>query len=156
MLKKVTKAKNIRKEFKSLLQSENFSSQNEIVDHLTAMGYENINQSKVSRLLTKHGAIRRRNASGVFIYSMPAELNVPGMKSKVNSLIEQIDFNDLMIVISTSPGAAPLVARMLDSFGKTEGIMGTIAGDDTIFITPCKGISTQVLFNNINRILDVE
>ncbi|WP_425600208.1 hypothetical protein [Scandinavium goeteborgense] len=34
--------------------------------------------------------------------------------------------------------------------------MGTIAGDDTIFITPCKGITTQVLFNNINRILDVE
>lgn len=148
--------KNIRKEFKELLQNESFNSQNEIVDHLTALGYENINQSKVSRLLTKYGAIRRRNANGDFIYSMPTELNVPGMNSKVNSLVECIDFNAIMIVIRTSPGAAQLVARMLDSFGKTEGIMGTIAGDDTIFITPCLGVSVQTLFNNINHLLDIE
>ncbi|HHQ6628026.1 TPA: transcriptional regulator ArgR [Serratia fonticola] len=156
MLKKVTKTKNIRKEFKDLLQSENFSCQNDIVEHLTALGYENINQSKVSRLLTKYGAIRRRNANGDFIYSMPTELNVPCMKSKVNSLVEHCDFNAIMIVLRTSPGAAQLVARMLDSFGKAEGIMGTIAGDDTIFITPIQGVTTQTLFANINRLLDIE
>ena len=39
----------------------------------------------------------------------------------------------MLIVIKTSPGAAQLIARLLDSIGKSEGILGTIAGDDTIF-----------------------
>jgi len=29
-----------------------------------------------------------------------------------------------------------LIARLLDSLGKKEGVLGTIAGDDTIFIAP--------------------
>ena len=39
----------------------------------------------------------------------------------------------MLIVIKTTPGAAQLIARLLDSIGKSEGILGTIAGDDTIF-----------------------
>jgi arginine repressor len=33
---------------------------------------------------------------------------------------------------------------MLDSLGKTEGILGTIAGDDTIFTTPASGFSVKI------------
>jgi transcriptional regulator of arginine metabolism len=41
-----------------------------------------------------------------------------------------------MIIIRTSPGAAQLIARLLDSLSQTDGVLGTIAGDDTIFIAP--------------------
>lgn len=155
MINKIVKS-NLRNNFKELLQSENFTSQNEIVDYLLAQGYEHINQSKVSRLLAKFGAIRRRNARGELVYSIPSELNVPDTTSKINNLIHQMDYNDVMIVINTSSGAAPLVARILDSFGRAEGIMGTIAGDDTIFIMPCRGMTTRDLFFKINNLMDVE
>lgn len=39
-------------------------------------------------------------------------------------------------MIRTTPGAAQLIARLLDSFRAREGILGTIAGDDTIFVAP--------------------
>jgi len=42
----------------------------------------------------------------------------------------------MMIIIRTSPGAAQLIARLLDSLSKSDGVLGTIAGDDTIFIAP--------------------
>ena len=45
--------------------------------------------------------------------------------------------NGAMIVINTTPGSASLVARHLDSRGG-ENILGTIAGDDTIFVAPKK------------------
>lgn len=48
--------------FKALLKEEKFSSQGEIVLALQDQGFENINQSKVSRMLTKFGAVRTRNA----------------------------------------------------------------------------------------------
>lgn len=50
------------KAFKAILKEEKFSSQGEIVDALKAQGFDNINQSKVSRMLTKFGAVRTRNA----------------------------------------------------------------------------------------------
>ena len=52
------KQEELVKAFKALLKEEKFSSQGEIVQALQEEGFENINQSKVSRMLTKFGAVR--------------------------------------------------------------------------------------------------
>ncbi|MGL5727542.1 MAG: transcriptional regulator ArgR, partial [Plesiomonas sp.] len=54
--------------FKALLKEEKFSSQGEIVQALLDQGFRNINQSKVSRMLTKFGAVRTRNAKMEMVY----------------------------------------------------------------------------------------
>ncbi|ADN77573.1 transcriptional regulator, ArgR family [Ferrimonas balearica DSM 9799] len=122
--------------FKSLLKEERFGSQGEIVAALQAAGFNNINQSKVSRMLSKFGAVRTRNAKQEMVYCLPAELGVPTANAQLRNLVLDVDNNGAMIVVRTSPGAAQLIARLLDSMGKAEGILGTIAGDDTIFIAP--------------------
>ncbi len=122
--------------FKELLKQEQFGSQGEIVDALKAQGFDNISQSKVSRMLTKYGAVRTRNARQEMVYCLPAELGVPTAKSPLKQLVLDIEHNSVMIIIRTSPGAAQLIARLLDSLSKTDGVLGTIAGDDTIFIAP--------------------
>ena len=122
--------------FRNLLKQERFGSQGEIVDALKELGFSNVNQSKVSRMLTKFGAVRTRNAKQEMVYCLPAEIGVPNTTSPLKNLVLDIDHNQYLIVIKTSPGAAQLIARLLDSVGKAEGILGTIAGDDTIFITP--------------------
>ena len=132
--------------FKALLKEEKFSSQGEIVQALSDLGFRNINQSKVSRMLTKFGAVRTRNAKMEMVYCLPVELGVPTTSSPLKNLVLDIDYNSALIVIHTSPGAAQLIARMLDSLGKAEGILGTIAGDDTIFITPTRDTTIEDLF----------
>ncbi|MDX1391521.1 MAG: transcriptional regulator ArgR [Rheinheimera sp.] len=122
--------------FKALLKTESFGSQGEIVDALKNDGFDNISQSKVSRMLSKYGAVRTRNARQDMVYTLPPELGVPTTKSPLRQLVLDIEHNDVMIIIRTSPGAAQLIARLLDSVGKAEGVLGTIAGDDTIFIAP--------------------
>ena len=57
------------------------------------------------------------------------------------------------VVTHTVPGAAPLIARLLDSCGKPEGILGTIAGDDTIFIVPVAGFNVGELQQTVTNIL---
>ena len=52
------KQEELVKAFKALLKEEKFSSQGEIVAALQEQGFDNINQSKVSRMLTKFGAVR--------------------------------------------------------------------------------------------------
>ncbi len=122
--------------FKALLKEESYGSQSDIVTALKSQGFNNISQSKVSRMLSKFGAVRTRNARQEMVYCLPAELGMPTAKSPLRQLVIDIMHNEVMIIIRTSPGAAQLIARLLDSLGKSDGVLGTIAGDDTIFIAP--------------------
>lgn len=138
--------------FKALLKKERLSSQGEIVEALQEAGFHNINQSKVSRMLSKSGAVRTRNAKKEMVYCLPSELGIPTTTSPLKNLVLDIDRNDSMVVIRTSPGAAQLIARLLDSIGKAEGILGTIAGDDTIFITPTNSKKINNTLNVIKQL----
>lgn len=148
------KLDSLNEAFKSLLREEKFGSQSEIVTALQKMGFEHINQSKVSRMLSKFGAVRTRNTKMEMVYHLPAELGIPTTSSPLRNLVIDIDHNESLIVVRTSPGAAQLIARLLDSMGKAEGILGTIAGDDTIFITPTRDTSISTLIATITELFD--
>lgn len=131
-----TKQEEEIKAFKEILKAESYGSQGEIVEVLKEMGFANISQSKVSRMLSKFGAVRARNAKGDMVYCLPPELGMPTAKSPLKQLVLDVEHNGVMIIIRTTPGAAQLIARLLDSLGRSDGVLGTIAGDDTIFIAP--------------------
>jgi transcriptional regulator of arginine metabolism len=153
-MKNMDKQDNLVRAFKALLKEERFGSQSDIVEALRVEGFENINQSKVSRMLTKFGAVRTRNAKMEMVYCLPAELGMPTVSSSLRELVLDIDFNGALVVIHTGPAAAQLIARLLDSLGKSEGILGVVAGDDTVFITPTRGISTESLYSSICELFE--
>ena len=144
----------LTKAFKELLNQERFASQSEIVEALKNQGFQTINQSKVSRMLSKFGAVRTRNTKMEMVYCLPSELSVPATSSPLKNLVLDIDHNDFVIVIKTSPGAAQLIARLLDSIGKPEGILGSIAGDDTIFVTPTQNTTIKALLAKIQALFE--
>ncbi|HHF4123428.1 TPA: transcriptional regulator ArgR [Haemophilus influenzae] len=145
---------NLTRTFKELLNQERFGSQSEIVDALKKQGFTGINQSKISRMLSKFGAVRTRNTKMEMVYCLPNELSVPNTSSPLKNLVLDVDHNAMLIVIKTTPGAAQLIARLLDSIGKSEGILGTIAGDDTIFVTPTNDKPIDELLQNIQRLFE--
>lgn len=153
-MEKHEKYDSLTEAFKALLKEEKFSSQSEIVAALQEMGFEHVNQSKISRMLSKFGAVRTRNPKMEMVYQLPAELSVPTSSSPLKNLVIDIDHNAMLIVVKTSPGAAQLIARLLDSMGKAEGILGTIAGDDTIFITPTLHTSIETVLESINDLFE--
>ncbi len=142
----------LEQDFRQLLTAETYSSQAEIVAVLQKKGYVGINQSKVSRMLSKFGAIRIRNAQRKIVYSLATELTTPSTEIPVKHLVIDIDYNHAIIVVRTSPGAAQLIARVLDRNGKETGILGTIAGDDTVFVTPTGDTAIDDLVESINHL----
>ena len=148
------KQEELIKSFKALLKEERFGSQGDIVEALKGLGFDNVSQSKVSRLLTKFGAVRTRNAKLEMVYCLPAELGMPTAKSPLRQLVLDSEHNESMVIIRTSPGAAQLIARLLDSVGKAEGVLGTIAGDDTIFIAPLKVSDIEHTIKNIRQLFE--
>ncbi len=154
MMKTSNQQDELTRIFKLLLKEERFGSQGEIVSALQSAGFENINQSKVSRMLSKFGAVRTRNAKQEMVYCLPAEFGVPTANAQLRNLVLDVDHNGSMIVVRSSPGAAQLIARLLDSMGKSEGILGTIAGDDTIFIAPTDTKQLDTMISMIKELFN--
>ena len=122
---------------RKILESGKSSTQEELRDMLEAKGHD-VNQSTISRDLRKIGAIKGTDNKSRTVYrlsEMSSESNFVGQS--IGDLILNITHNDSMIVIQTSPGSASLVARHLD-INRPADILGTIAGDDTIFVAPSR------------------
>lgn len=140
--------------FHGLLKEEAYASQAEIVNALQAQGFHSMNQSKVSRMLSRLGAVRARNSKEEMVYCLPPELTMPSARSSLKQLVLEVEHNEVMIIVRTTPGAAQLIARLLDSVSKKEGVLGTIAGDDTIFIAPVLVSQIQETLKNVCELFE--
>ncbi len=122
----------------SLIESGAVHSQSDLVVLLKKSGYP-VTQATASRDLEEIGAVRARTKSGESVYQIPggtdeALARVSPMPSK---LILSVDYSANLAVIHTPPGAAQFVASSLDHANLT-GVIGTIAGDDTIILVSKK------------------
>ena len=63
-----------------------------------------------------------------------------------------IDFSGNMAVIKTKPAYASSIAAIIDSAGPFE-IIGTIAGDDTIFLVLREGIERSDVFLFLEKVM---
>ncbi|NQY37367.1 MAG: transcriptional regulator ArgR [Alteromonadaceae bacterium] len=142
--------------FKSLLKEQCYGSQGQLADALSKQGFVNMSQAKISRLLSKIGAVKTRNTSNQMIYILPDELSVPKSKQAIESVVLSVKHNNMQIVLKTGIGGAPLISRMLDSMGESLGVLGTLAGDDTIFIAPADMTKMDEICQSIRDLLGVK
>ncbi len=121
---------------RKLLIAGKLSTQEELVEELSDQKFK-VTQSTISRDLRKLGAVKAQDPAGRTVYRLPDDLSSPAMISgnSFAGLLVDVQHNGSLIVINTTPGSASLVARQLDQT-RPEGILGTIAGDDTIFVAP--------------------
>lgn len=117
-----------------LLNQGNVSTQKDICDVLNSEGLE-VNQSTISRVLRQIGAVKTKNARNEVVYCLPKESAPPSTHSPLSNLVIDIQKNEHMIVIHTSPGSAALIGRILDHNIEKLNVMGILSGDDTIFVT---------------------
>lgn len=133
---------------KQLIREGEASTQEELCNALKRKKFD-VTQSTVSRDLRRIGAIKANNAEGEVIYLLPEQhlAQMPRTSHDVSKLVVEIQSNDCMIVIHTAPGSASLIAAEIDHMRVTLGILGTISGDDTIFVAPvnCKQIPKVAL-----------
>jgi len=142
--------------FKKLLKEQCYGSQGQLADALAEQGFDNMSQAKISRLLSKLGAVKMRNTNSQIVYILPDELTVPKSKQPIESVILGVKHNGMQIILKTGIGGAPLISRMLDSLGEPVGILGTLAGDDTIFIAPTDIDRIDEITQSIRELLGIK
>jgi transcriptional regulator of arginine metabolism len=119
-----------------LAESEIFS-QDELVQVLSGLGHS-VTQSSVSRDMSDLGV---QKVKGRYMLPMKTFASEAGILSAVSA-------GPNLIVFRTEVGAAQLVASRLDQLGLEE-IIGTVAGDDTIFVATGDGRSQQAILSAI-------
>jgi transcriptional regulator of arginine metabolism len=117
-----------------LVRSGTLSSQEELAERLSGLGFV-VTQATISRDLDQIGAVKVRRSGGLS-YALPDQVQgAPGprLATLLRDFVRSIDTATNMIVVKTPPGSAHLIGVALDQSDYTE-IVGTICGDDTIFI----------------------
>ncbi len=132
-----------------LLMQGSESTQDELREKLEKQSFP-VTQSTISRDLRKLGAVKAVDTDGRTVYRMPDDVIAPLPVSSTSLLdmVSEIDTNGAIIVIHTSPGSASLIARHLDQV-RPAGILGTIAGDDTIFVAPSAKTTAKATIKEI-------
>lgn len=130
--------KNKRQELILKLVSENtVSTQEELQKLLTENGCS-VTQATVSRDINELALIKVCTSTGLYKYSVPnlnrfsAEDN-SSFFSILNDGVVSVDYAMNTVVVKCHTGMAQAVCAKLDKTG-IENVVGTLAGDDTIFI----------------------
>jgi transcriptional regulator of arginine metabolism len=133
-----------------LVENGVIHSQSDLVKALSKKGVK-VTQATASRDLEELGAVRGKDASGVFRYQFIANTEVASTSLK--NLVLEIDASGNLAVIKTPPGAAQLLAGQLDRAIKNGAIsgIGSIAGDDTIMVISKSANGGPALAKAIDR-----
>ncbi|MBQ1706218.1 MAG: arginine repressor [Clostridia bacterium] len=119
----------------TLIANEPIATQDELITKLREHGYE-VTQATISRDIKELKLIKQIGLDGKSIYSAGAR-EPDGYPNVAESIlpgaITSTDFALNTCVIKTHAGMANAVGAALDSMN-WDGILGTIAGDDTVFV----------------------
>ncbi len=118
-----------------ILREERIATQERLMEALRREGFRTT-QATLSRDLARLSARRVSGPEGSFYEvddAPPADA-----PSAVSGLVSGVATNGSLVVVRTLPGSASAVARAID-LAKLPGVLGTIAGDDTVFVAPARG-----------------
>jgi transcriptional regulator of arginine metabolism len=125
-----------------LLRNEPVTNQGQLVELLEHEGVV-ATQATVSRDLDELGAVKVKVAGGDAVYAIPenpADRVVPEdlLKRVLSNWVVDIQSSANIVVIRTPPGSAHVVASAIDRAGMPD-VLGSVAGDDTMFVVTYEG-----------------
>ena len=161
VLHKYTKMKvkkNRLETLRMLISSRELGSQEEVLAALQEEGFE-LTQATLSRDMKQLKVAKAASMNGDYVYVLPnvtmyKRVKTPGQVKEMMKVpgFKSIQFAGNMAVIKTLPGYASSIAYNIDVNPVPE-ILGTIAGDDTIFIVVADGAEQRDVMKALSRVV---
>jgi transcriptional regulator of arginine metabolism len=135
-----------------ILRAGRASTQEQILDGLRREGFR-ATQATLSRDLARLSARRVSRPDGPF-YEI-GDGTPATVAAAVAGLVSAVATNGSLVVIRTLPGSAPAVARAID-LARLPAVLGTIAGDDTVFVAPSRARGAGALSGRLAGLFEAE
>ncbi len=145
--------KNRHEAILSLISREDIGTQEELMQKLNDLGYK-VTQATVSRDIKSLKLIKTPVSSGQYKYSY-VNSETEDFSGKYYSILSHsvtsVDYAGNMAVVKCYAGMANAACAAMDNL-EIENIVGTLAGDDTIFVLCRNEESAQEFKNHIEKI----
>ena len=139
---------------RAILSEQVVSSQAHLARLLTEQGFR-VTQATVSRDLRAVGAVKTRLADGTMRYMWDAAPQSSSTREvlamTLSSYAKSVTASGNLVVVKTPPGAAHVVAAAIDD-SALDGILGTVAGDDTMLIVADEETGGRAVADRIEQI----
>ena len=123
---------------KELIDKFQIETQEELTLALRDHGIE-VTQATVSRDIKELGLVKVHDSNGHYHYAYPKVhndmLSPERLERTISECVVSVRASECLVVVRTLPGTAQAVGYAVDSLNWPE-VLGTIGGDDTIFIAP--------------------
>lgn len=120
---------------KKLIRDEQISTQDELIQRLFANGFE-VTQATVSRDIKDLKLIKKVGPSGKSVYCLgnnDSDMALSRYNAILTEALVSADYSQNICVVKTHSGMANAAAAAIDAMD-WDGIVGTLAGDDTVFV----------------------
>lgn len=138
----------------SLIKERNIETQQDLTVALASVGFD-VTQATVSRDIKELRLVKHLNSQGRYVYAQNTQEKVSDISDKMSVILSKsvvsVDYALNTIVIKTLSGMAQGAAYALDAMNLSE-CLGTIAGDDTIFVITRNEESAQKLCRKIKNL----
>jgi len=127
-----------------IVRREHVRTQRDLVEHLETLGFP-CTQATVSRDISELGL--KKLHEGYYVLSEDLHL-----QRMVGDLVVSVMATDRFLIVKASTGTGQGVAAALDSADREE-LLGTIAGDDTIFAIARTETDAKVVADYLERFM---
>ena len=140
-----------------LIENEEIETQEELANRLREIGYK-VTQATVSRDIKDLRLIKIAGRHSAYRYARPGRhesaLNDRMIRLLSDSTLS-VDYAGQMVVIKTLSGSANVAAEAIDTMNWKE-VLGTIAGDNTIFLAVRNENDTAEIADRIRKLAGKE
>lgn len=148
-----------QKAIEEILTSHSIESQEEILNRLQADGF-NLTQATLSRDFREMKVAKTPDSSGSYFYRLP-DIHLPKTDTSRHGItasfhrygILNIEFSGQIAVIKTPTGYARGIASDIDA-NNFAGIMGTIAGEDTVLVILRENCNKTDIINSFKLLFE--
>ena len=137
-----------------LVNNQDINTQEELMENLQKQGFK-VTQATVSRDIKELRIFKALGKDGKYRYSTGGRNaldKTSGFESLFASSVEEVDSAENIVVIKTMTGMAQAVCMSLDNID-FENIVGTIAGDDKIFVLCINLNATEEMINKFRKLI---
>ncbi len=128
-------------------------TQSDLVRALEAMNCE-VTQSTISRDIREMGLTKTLKPDGVYCYTLPRQRKTVShhFSRMLSDSVLDVELAMNLVVVKTLSGSANMVAEAVDSSAWQE-VVGTLAGDNTIFIATRSLEDAEMLREKIRQMI---
>ncbi|MBX7222038.1 MAG: arginine repressor [Blastocatellia bacterium] len=144
-MKKLQDKAERQKTILKLIKEAALATQGDLRDALKTYGIE-CDQATISRDIKELSLVRVTDGDGHYRYAMLEEAHASPLRAKrldvLRRFLQGVEWSGNMLVVRTDTANAHPVAEALDHLG-FEGLLGTVAGDNTIIAVVKENFSAK-------------